>query len=165
VEGVEADETALRFIDEAAEGDHLIRIIPNHPEERNEVEYEREAHEARRDHQIPDSEEVLFFEVYITDASNFSGIMKVEGIDCNGYRVLRAQGIAVPNSIAAFMLFVQKRTGKRPHAYFNWGEHSPFLYLIKYLLSGEGDTAPVTREILRRVVQDPENRPVVHAAA
>ena len=52
----------------------------------------------------------------------------------------------------------------RPHLYFNWGELNPALYLVKFLLSGKGDIAPLTREILRRVEPDPERRPTVHAA-
>jgi hypothetical protein len=164
VAGVEFDETARRYILEAADGGRDVRIIPNRPEEANEVEYERESYEARRDHQIPDSEEVLFFEVYIDDASEFEGVVKVTGVEYEGYRVLRAQGNSVPNSIAAFLLEVQKIIGRRPHAYFNWVEGNPAMFLVKYLLSGQGDIGPVTREILRQVEPDPERRPVIHAA-
>ncbi|MGV3616580.1 MAG: amino acid transporter [Fimbriimonas sp.] len=164
VAGVELDETALRYIREAAAGGRDVRIIPNRPEEANEVEYERESYEARRDHQIPDSEEVLFFEVYIEDASEFSGVVKVTGMEYEGYRVIRARGNSVPNTIAAFLLEVQKITERRPHAYFNWVEGNPAMFLIKYLLSGQGDIGPVTREILRQVEPDPEHRPVIHAA-
>lgn len=164
VAGVEFDETALRYIREAAEGGRDVRIIPNRPEEANEVEYEREAREARRDHQIAPSEQILFFEVYIDDASEFTGVMKVAGVEYDGYRVLRGKGNSVPNGIAAFLLEVQKMTNRRPHAYFNWVEGNPAQFLLKYLLSGQGDIAPVTREILRKVEPDPEKRPVIHAA-
>lgn len=164
VAGVELDETARRYIQEAAAEGRDVRIIPNRPEEANEVEYERESYEARRDHQIPDSETVLFFEVYINDASEFSGVVKVTGFEYEGYRVIRAQGNSVPNTIAAFLLEVQKMIGRRPHAYFNWVEGNPAMFLVKYLLSGQGDIGPVTREILRQVEPDPEKRPVIHAA-
>ena len=37
-----------------------------------------------------------------------------------------------------------------PHAYFGWTEGNPIAYLLKFLVFGEGDTAPVTREVLRQ---------------
>jgi hypothetical protein len=33
---------------------------------------------------------------------------------------------------------------------------------LKYLALGEGDTAPVTREILRRAIKNPLDRPRIH---
>lgn len=164
VDRIELDETALRFVQEAAAGDDMIRIIPNHPEERNVAEYERQDREAREDHQIPESEKLIFFEVYVTDASNFSDVMRIEGLECDGYRVLRAKATAIPNAIAAFLLYLRDETGKRPHAYFNWTEGNPLTYLVKYVLTGEGETAPITREILRQSEEDPSKRPAIHAA-
>jgi hypothetical protein len=35
-------------------------------------------------------------------------------------------------------------------------------YVLKYLALGEGDTAPVTREVLRRAVKNPLERPRIH---
>ncbi|HEY0866272.1 MAG TPA: hypothetical protein VGE01_02775, partial [Fimbriimonas sp.] len=164
VDRVDLDVVAKQFVQEAAEGDHLIRIIPNRPEEMTGAEYAREVAEARRDHQIPESEEVLFLEVYVPDASTFSTVMKVRGVDIDGHKVLRAEGPAVPNAIAALLLQVQRMTGKRPHAYFNWTEGNPVMYMFKYLFAGRGDVAPLTREILRREQSDPDKRPVIHAA-
>ena len=69
----------------------------------------------------------------------------------------------MPNGIAAFLLWLRDEKGKVPHAFFNWSEGNPFLYLIRYLLSGQGDVAPVTREILRQAEPDPEKRPAIHA--
>ena len=80
----------------------------------------------------------------------------------DGYRVLRTASPAVPNAIAATLLAMRDRTGTIPHVYFGWTEGNPFLFVLKYVAFGQGETAPVTREILRRVEPDPERRPVVH---
>lgn len=49
-----------------------------------------------------------------------------------------------------------------PHAYFGWVEGNPVQYLLRFLLFGEGDTAVVTREVLRRAESNPDRRPVIH---
>jgi hypothetical protein len=164
VDNIEMDNVALELIAEAFGGDSKIRIIPNRPEERNEQEYAREDREARSDHEIAADEPVLFFEVYVTDPSEFSGAMEIKGYRYGEYRVLRAKATAIPNAIAAFLIWICNETGKRPHAYLNWTEGNPVAKVIQFLLFGKGETAPVTREILRRVEHDPENRPVVHTA-
>jgi hypothetical protein len=105
---------------------------------------------------------VLFFEVVPGDASEFSGVLKVKGVDVNGFRVLRTESPAVPNAIAAFMLYLRDTTGKIPHVYFGWSEGNPLTYMLRYIAFGEGDTAPVTHEVLRQAEDDPERRPSVH---
>ncbi len=165
VKGVDLDLRALEFVQEAAQAGGQVRIIPNRPDQRDGAEYEQKIAETRRDHDIPENEPILFLEITIRDASNFEGNVKVRGYEVDGHRVLRATGVAVPNSLAALLLHIGKLTGKRAHAYFNWGERGPGAYLIKFLFSGEGDIAPLTREILRRVETDPSLRPVVHVAS
>ena len=43
-----------------------------------------------------------------------------------------------------------------------WAEGSPVVHLLRYLLFGRGDTAPVVREIFRQVEPDPSRRPSIH---
>jgi hypothetical protein len=165
VSSVELDLKALEFVRVAtATGAHL-RIIPNRPEGRDLDEYQRKEIETRRDHDIGPNEPILFVEITILDASNFTGALSVRGYEVEGYKVLRATGVAVPNSLAALMIHLGSLSGKRAHAYFNWGERGPAAYLMKFLFSGEGDIAPLTREILRRCESDPNLRPVIHVAS
>ena len=161
VEKVELDEKALEFIAEAGRrGD--IRIVTNRCDRGDVSEYEFKEREKRADNHIPTRDPVLFFEVKPGDASEFAGVLKVTGADVEGYHVLRAESPAVPNAIAAFLLYLRDTTGKVPHVYFGWSEGNPLAYLFKYIAFGEGDTAPVTHEVLRQAEEDPEKRPVVH---
>ncbi|HEX8117008.1 MAG TPA: hypothetical protein VF521_07040, partial [Pyrinomonadaceae bacterium] len=162
VEQVVLDETAKAYIDELIEHNSEIRIVANRRDTGDAAEYRFKEREKRVDNHIPTRDPVLFLEVTPGDASEFSGVLKVAGCDVDGYRVLRTESPAVPNAIAAFMLHLRDTTGKIPHAYFGWSEGNPLMYLLRYIAFGEGDTAPVTREILRQVEDDPERRPAVH---
>jgi hypothetical protein len=157
---IELDETAKRFLTDLAEGE--IRIVTNRRETGSIEEYRFKEHEKRIDNHIPSSDPVIFFEIDVGDASEFTGKLKVTGVDMAGYRILRTSSPAVPNAIAALLLHIRDTTNKIPHVYFGWSEGNPIKYLIRYLLFGEGDTAPVTREILRQAESDPELRPSVH---
>jgi hypothetical protein len=160
VERVELDDLARDFVRAAARG--TVRIIANRRDTGDALEYEIKEREKRTDNHIPPDEPVLFFEVTPGDASEFSGVLEICGERVDGYKVLRAVSPAVPNAIAAFLLFLRNETGKLPHVYFGWSEGNPLSYLLKYIAFGEGDTAPVTHEVLRQAEKDPERRPVVH---
>jgi len=160
VERVELDDLAREFVRRAATG--TIRIVANRRDTGDAREYEIKEREKRTDNHIPADEPVLFFEVTPGDASEFSGVLEICGERVDGYKVLRAVSPAVPNAIAAFLLFLRNETGKLPHVYFGWSEGNPLSYLMKFIAFGEGDTAPVTHEVLRQAEKDPERRPIVH---
>lgn len=160
VERVELDDTAREFVRQAARG--TIRIITNRCDTGDALEYQLKENEKRTDNHIPSGEPILFFEVTPGDASEFSGILKIRGERVDGFNILRTESPAVPNAIAAFLLFLRNETGKLPHVYFGWSEGNPLSYLLKYIAFGEGDTAPVTHEVLRQAERDPERRPIVH---
>ncbi|HEU4510426.1 MAG TPA: hypothetical protein VFR78_19480 [Pyrinomonadaceae bacterium] len=160
VERIDLDDMAREFIRKAAKG--TVRIIANRMDRGDAAEYEAKEHEKRMDNHIPSGEPILFFEVTPGDASEFSGVLKIRGETVDGFQILRTESPAVPNAIAAFLLFLRNETGKLPHVYFGWSEGNPLSYLLKYIAFGEGDTAPVTHEVLRQAEKDPDQRPIVH---
>lgn len=161
IDQIEFDDAAREFLNDVdSEGE--IRIVTNRRETGDVTEYRFKEHEKRVDNHIPSSDPVLFYEVETGDASEFSGKLIIRGVDVGGYKILRTQAPAVPNAIAALLLNLRDQTGRIPHVYFGWSEGNPIMYLARYILFGEGDTAPVTREILRQAEPDPEMRPNVH---
>lgn len=161
IEKVRLDETAMSFIREMSQSGP-IRIVANRCDRGDVNEYRWKEREKRTDNHIPASDPVIFFEVAPGDASEFTGVLEVKGVDVEGYRVMRTASPAVPNAIAAFMLYLRDQTGKIPHVYFGWSEGNPLAYLLRYIAFGEGDTAPVTHEVLRQAEENPEKRPAVH---
>src|SRR5678816_2525619 len=160
VEKIELDDQARQFIKDAAKG--TIRIITNRKDRGDAEEYAQKEHEKRTSNHIPTGEPILFFEVTPSDASEFSGALSIRGETVDGYRILRTESPAVPNAIAAFLLYLRDEMGKLPHVYFGWSEGNPISYLLKYIAFGEGDTAPVTHEVLRQAEKDSNRRPIVH---
>ena len=160
VERIELDDEAREFVRRASKG--TVRIITNRVDRGDALEYEEKEKEKRLDNHIPAGEPILFFEVTPGDASEFSGVLKIRGETVDRFQILRTESPAVPNAIAAFLLFIRNETGKLPHVYFGWSEGNPVSYLLKYIAFGEGDTAPVTHEVLRQAEKDPDQRPIVH---
>ncbi|WP_104138090.1 APC family permease [Arthrobacter sp. ZGTC131] len=162
VDKIEFDETARRFITDTLEFDGRINLIANRPQARDAAEYMDKEAVQRENNPVPGTADVIFLEIDITDPSGFSEVLEVRGVEVDGHRVLRADSPAAPNAIAAILLALRDATGVRPHAYFEWAEGNPLAHLMRYLLLGRGDTAPVVREIIRENEPDPERRPGIH---
>lgn len=160
VERIVLDRKAQEFIDDVAHRE--VRIIANKRQEGDAREYALKEDRQREDSHIPASFPILFLEVDVTDASEFSSELYVQGVEVEGYKILRARSATVPNAIAAFLLFLRDTTGKRSHCYFDWSEGNPLVFMLRYLLFGEGDTAPVTREVLRKAERNRDLRPMIH---
>ncbi|MFJ6577002.1 amino acid transporter [Streptomyces sp. NPDC091368] len=159
---IEFDEAARRFITDTLAHDGAISIITNRRQAGDGAEYAFKEREQRAANPVPDDADILFLEIDIVDPSDFSDTLIVHGVEVDGYRILRAQAPAAPNAIAAILLTLHDTTGVQPHCYFAWAEGSPLTHMFRYFLLGRGDTAPLTREIIRQHQPDPARRPGIH---
>jgi hypothetical protein len=158
--GVHYDETALLTLARAA--GQPLRIIANRPDTGQPEEYSTKLREARDAHHLPSDSMVVFLEIRPGDASEFADALYIEARDIGGHTVFSTKSPAIPNAIAAILLDLRDRTGSTPHAYFGWTEGNPITYLLRFLAFGEGDTAPVAREVLRQAEPRPDMRPRIH---
>nr|WP_225849215.1 amino acid transporter [Streptomyces sp. HPF1205] len=161
VTSVELDDMASRFVRDIAS--RRIRFIANEPDRRDVAEYRDKAKQIRHDNDLGPDEDFVFVEVTVRDPSEFESAVTVRGeVMHERYRVLTLDGTSVPNALAAFLLHVRDLTGAKPHIYFEWTEGGPFANFLRFFLFGQGEVAPVTREVLREAEPDVTRRPRVH---
>ncbi|MEV6399065.1 amino acid transporter [Streptomyces sp. NPDC051907] len=162
VTDVELDDMAERFVRDTAT--RTIRFIANEPDSRDAREYREKTDQIRDDNDVPPGDDFLFVEVTVLDPSEFESGLRVRGEVMHGrYRVLSLESSTVPNALAALLLHVRDTTGQRPHIYFEWTEGNPMANFLRFFLFGQGEVAPVTREVLRGAEPDRARRPHVHA--
>ncbi|WP_405860439.1 amino acid transporter [Streptomyces sp. NBC_00090] len=158
---VDLDEMAERFIQDISR--RTPRFIANEPDNRDVAEYRDKIEQIRADNDLPTTEDFVFVEVTVTDPSEFEAGLTVRGeVLHDRYRVLTVESSSVPNALAALLLHARDTTGTRPHVYFEWTEGNPFANFLRFFLLGQGEVAPVTREVLREAEPDRDRRPRVH---
>lgn len=157
---VEFDAQARSFIDQSLQHNRQVHLLARRP---GGTEYAHKEAETRRTHLLSVVEaDFVFIEVTRSDPSEFSGdVLQVTGHIEEGFLILRCKSPAVSNAIAAVLLKLRESANTIPHVYFDWTEGHPLCYVFRYIFLGEGETAPLTREILRRAVKNPEKRPRV----
>ncbi|MEK2489972.1 amino acid transporter [Kitasatospora purpeofusca] len=155
------DEAAERFVRDYTH--RPLRLIANEPNSRDLAEYQEKKRQIRADNDIPIEDDLVFVEVTVKDPSEFEAVLTVHGeVLHDRYRVLTLESSSVPNALAALLLTVRDRTGQQPHIYFEWTEGNPFAQFLRFFLFGQGEVAPVTREVLREAEPDRSRRPRVH---
>jgi hypothetical protein len=160
VTDIQLDPLAELFVRDTARRE--ITLIANEPDERDQSEYRRKLEQVVKDHHLPSTHDVIFVEVTVTDPSDFETDLSVHGEVHQDQRILTVCASSVPNALAALSLHIRDITHRRPHLYFEWTEGSPVANFVRYLVLGQGEVAPVTREILRRAEPDRTRRPHVH---
>ncbi|MEU8924875.1 amino acid transporter [Kitasatospora sp. NPDC048545] len=161
VTDVVLDEAADRFVRDYTH--RTMRLIANEPNTRGLAEYQEKKREVRAHHDIPADIDLVFVEVTVRDPSEFESVLDVHGeVLHDRYRVLTLESSSVPNALAALLLTIRDRTGQLPHIYFEWTEGGPVGHFLRFFLFGQGEVAPVTREVLREAEPDRSRRPRVH---
>jgi hypothetical protein len=154
------DEKAIEFIASAESGP--LQIIAHEPLRLTGQAYRDKLESANEVSHLPLDDNVLFLEVIVDDSSDFETDLEVHGVMRHGYRILEVHGPVIPNTIASVLLHIRDVTGLMPHIYFRWTEGNPVRNLLRFMFFGEGEIAPVTREVLRQAVPDVTQRPWVH---
>jgi hypothetical protein len=163
---VELSPEAIRLL--AEDEDQLIRLIAHSPKRHSKEQQTQELDAisafVRNRYGLPADECLFFLEVERTDASDFHQTLWIDACTLGKNRLLYAKSPVVANSIAALLMHLERHTGRMPHAYFKWKEGNPVANILRFIFLGEGDTAPLTHEVLRRAIADPKHRPVVHVS-
>ncbi|MFP3578802.1 amino acid transporter [Arthrobacter sp. SIMBA_036] len=157
---IKMDQKALEFTAENADGP--VRIIAHEPKRLSANRYREKLQHAQQANHLPVDSEVLFIEVIVDDSSDFEQELQVVGKERFGFKILEVHSNNVPNTVAAVLLHIRDVTGFMPHIYFRWTEGNPISNLSRFLFFGEGEIAPVTREVLREAEPDITRRPWVH---
>jgi hypothetical protein len=148
----------------AEDEDQIFHIIARRPRIETPEAFKAAEQELRRVHSLGPDERIFFLELDRGDASEFESALQITGARVGSHFILRGKSPVIANSIAAVLIELEKSTGKVPHVYFKWTEGNPVGNLLRFLILGEGDVAPVTHEVLRRAVRDPKHRPIVHVS-
>ncbi|MEA2540549.1 MAG: hypothetical protein QOH35_1915, partial [Acidobacteriaceae bacterium] len=150
ITGVQLDPEAQSFVAENAH--KTIRLIACKPRNNSDQDREQAKAELREMYGLSSETPIYFVEVGRGDTSDFTEYLEVHGIREGRDRIFRATSAAVPNSIAALLIYLKQATGCIPHAYFHWTDVNPVINVMRYIFLGEGDTAPLTHEVLRRAI-------------
>ncbi|WP_407568200.1 amino acid transporter [Arsenicicoccus dermatophilus] len=162
VAGVEIDDAADVVLARAALGAQPLRFIANKMQVGDLEEYDEKEQVVRDRTHLQPCEQVIFLEVRINDASDFTSAVQVTAGHAGDHQILRLSGTSVSNVLAAFLLYVRDLMPEPPHLYFEWSERAPVDNVMRFLSGGEGDIPPLTHEILRLAEPDAARRPVVH---
>ena len=142
-----------------------IRLVANEPGARDVEEYREKIRQIVDDHDLPERRRhhLRRGDGQATTPTSRAGSRSTARSCTASTASSPSTGASVPNTLASLLLDIRDRTGVRPHIYFEWTEGNPVVHLLRFLLFGVGEVAPVTREVLRRAEPDRTRRPHIHA--
>lgn len=158
------DAAARDFVMKDAASQGAVRIVSHEPDVETAEEYRNKSRDERHFSHIPSNSAIIFLEVLKSDSSDFEEELEVRGVMKFGYRVLEVKSGNVPGTAAAVLLEIRNLTGIPPEIYFEWTEGNPLNNMFRFLITGKGEVAPVTREVLRESEPDAKRRPSVHVS-
>jgi hypothetical protein len=161
---VHFDEEAHKFLTLDAIIEHGVTLIAHEPHGEGQKEYDAKDRDERQFSNIPTDRPTLFLEVIVADSSDFIEDLEVEGDFIYGHRALRVKSSSIPNAIAAVLLAIRDEYGVTPDIYFEWSEGNPISNMAKFLITGGGEIATVTREVLRQAEPNHKLRPRIHVS-
>ncbi|GAA1361393.1 APC family permease [Arthrobacter rhombi] len=139
-----------------------VSLIAHEPVRFSAERYRHKLEHARIASHLPESARPLFIEITLGDYSDFAQDLLVCGTTRHGYQVLTATAPSIPTALAAICLRIRDEYSTMPHLYFRWTEGSPLRNLAGFLLLGQGEIAPLTREVLREAESNVQRRPWIH---
>jgi hypothetical protein len=162
ITGIELDREAEALVAESA--NKTIRLIAWNPHGASNKDCEHAEVQLRQIHNLSEDDSIYFIEVERGDTSDFTEGLCIQGRREGDNRVLHVRSAAIANAIAALLIHLKQTTGCIPHVYFHWTDINPVINVMRFVFLGEGDTAPLTHEVLRRAIKEPAQRPVVHVS-
>jgi len=161
---VHFDDDAHKFLTMDSIDEHGVTLIAHEPHGEGISEYIAKEIDERRFSNIPSERNTLFLEIEVSDSSDFIEDLVVEGSFIFGFRALKVKSSSIPNAIAAVLLAIRDEYGVIPDVYFEWSEGNPVSNMAKFLVTGGGEIAVVTREVLRQSEPNHKLRPRVHVS-
>ena len=134
ITGVHLDPEAQTFVTESAH--KTIRLIACKPRNNSGKDREQAKAELREMYSLSPETPIYFVEVERGDTSDFTEYLEVHGVREGRDRIFRATSAAVPNSIAALLIYLKQATGCIPHAYFHWTDVNPVVNVMRYIFLG-----------------------------
>lgn len=158
---VTLDDAAKEIITSSSQNS-ILQLIAHEPVRVTAARYRHKLMHAQMASHLPDVSQVVFIEITVSDFSDFAQDIEVTGTTRHGFKILQAAAPSVSTAIAAICLEIRDSTGIMPHIYFRWTEGDPMRNMLRFMFLGQGEIAPLTREVLREAEPEISRRPWVH---